>query len=243
MRSILLFCFLALIGSCTQSSHSELEDNAWYHELRGLSAEQFQEEYQALRNRIRERRTSWSPEGRKKNLVEKARSYLYTTMNDSLFQFWMDTPWDFNGTSQLPGEGSIACGYFVTTTLEHAGFQLDRVRLAQQAASSIINSLCVKDQIRIFSNGKRGKLKEYLKKRPDSIYILGLDSHVGFVQKKDTSVFMIHSSGFKPWKVVRESFDECAAIQYSQFFMIGDLLYSDNSIRKWIRGEKFELIE
>lgn len=46
--------------------------------------------------------------------------------------FWYGTPWDFNGTTEQPGTGAIACGYFVTTVLRDAGVQLERVRLAQQ---------------------------------------------------------------------------------------------------------------
>ena len=39
---------------------------------------------------------------------------------------WMGTPWDFYGTTQQPGRGKIACGYFVTTVLRDAGVRLRR---------------------------------------------------------------------------------------------------------------------
>ena len=48
--------------------------------------------------------------------------------------YWYGTKWDFNGTSRIPGQGSIAYGYFVTTILEDAGINLSRNRLAQCAS-------------------------------------------------------------------------------------------------------------
>ena len=44
-------------------------------------------------------------------------------LRDDLLPAWNGTAWAMNGTSQVPGRGSIACGYFVSTTLMHAGFR------------------------------------------------------------------------------------------------------------------------
>ena len=46
---------------------------------------------------------------------------FYYVMTDSVFPHWMGTKWDFNGVSNVPGKGMIACGYFVSTTLKHVG--------------------------------------------------------------------------------------------------------------------------
>ncbi len=238
----LLFVFLIL--SCSQREEIKLHEDSWYHSLHGMQKEYFRAEYTGLRKRMEKFRKPLVKKmngSEKKKWIDRSREYLYTTLSDSLFQFWYGTPWDFNGITEIPGEGNIACGYFVTTTLLHAGFELDRVRLAQQAASIIINSLCRKKDVFIFTNGRRDKLKEHLLRQKNSIFILGLDSHVGFLQKQDTSIFMIHSSGFYPWKVVRESFHEAQAITHSNYFMVGDLLANDDLLLKWIRNEKIEM--
>ena len=51
---------------------------------------------------------------------------------------WNGTPWSFSGTAAAPGRAPIACGYFVSTALEHAGLAVERRRLAQQAAEHIV---------------------------------------------------------------------------------------------------------
>jgi hypothetical protein len=61
---------------------------------------------------------------------------------------WYGTPWDFNGITQEPRQGQIACGYFVTTVLRDAGFTLNRIRLAQSPSSEIIKAVADKNSIR-----------------------------------------------------------------------------------------------
>jgi hypothetical protein len=243
MRVLFLF-LVVLVVSCRTENYSAIEEDSLYHDLQRLSKEEFRQSYKSLlqrmdvkRGKLLKRYNNPANSG----TLELTKTYLYQTLTDSLFQFWYDTPWDFNGVTEVPGEGNIACGYFVTTTLQQAGYTIDRVYLAQQAASVIINTLCNPSEVKIFTNGKRDGLKKYLLARPNSLYILGLDSHVGFVQKKDTMIYMIHSSGFSPWKVVCESYENCAAIQHSQFFMIGDLLNNQESVLKWLKKERIEV--
>lgn len=234
---------LFLLQACSEEEAGHPQHDAWYYSIRNYQQEQFQEEYRLLLTRIEKKRQHIKRKygsGDRKKVLNETRSYLYTVLSDSLFQFWYDTPWDFNGTSEQPGQGKIACGYFVTTTLKQAGFKIDRVWLAQQASSEIINTMCKREHIRIFSDGNKKGLKKYLNEQENSIFILGLDSHVGFLQKRDTVITMIHSSGFSPWKVVVEPFDACAAIYYSKFFMVGDLLRNDEALQKWISQSRFK---
>lgn len=241
---VFLVLFVLILASCRTENHGALESESLYHDLQKLSKEEFHQSYKSLLKRMDKKRIHLlkrynNPANT--GTLDLVKSYLYKTLTDSLFQFWYDTPWDFNGVTEIPGEGNIACGYFVTTTLQQAGYTIDRVYLAQQAASVIINTLCNPGDVKVFTNGKREGLKKYLLSRPNSLYILGLDSHVGFVQKKDSMIYMIHSSGFSPWKVVCESFDDCAAIQHSNFFMIGDLLNNHESLLKWLKKERIEV--
>ncbi|WMJ72126.1 hypothetical protein RCC89_02925 [Cytophagaceae bacterium ABcell3] len=36
---------------------------------------------------------------------------------NKLIPYWYGTKWDFEGHTDVPGKGEIACGYFVSTTL------------------------------------------------------------------------------------------------------------------------------
>src|SRR5439155_7363595 len=76
---------------------------------------------------------------------DRARRVLVAALVDDLVPAWAGTPWDYYGTSTKPRQGAIACGYFVTTVLEHLGLRLPRARLAQQASEVIVRSLVVGD--------------------------------------------------------------------------------------------------
>ena len=78
----------------------------------------------------------------KDSILQEAKKYFFRTLTDSIFHYWYETPWDFNGHTQEPKNGQIACGYFITTSVQDMGFRLQRIRLAQQPASEIIKALC-----------------------------------------------------------------------------------------------------
>lgn len=64
-------------------------------------------------------------------LLNEASTYLTEKLLNTIVPHWYGTKWDYNGHTNIPGEGLIACGYFVSTTMKHVGFNLNRFRLAQ----------------------------------------------------------------------------------------------------------------
>ncbi len=64
----------------------------------------------------------------KDSILKLTKNYLEETLVEDIFNYWYGTPWDFNGTTNIPNQGSIACGYFVTTTLKHLGFNIPRFK-------------------------------------------------------------------------------------------------------------------
>ena len=116
--------------------------------LQRFDLEEHLSSYDDYKNAIAAKQQTWqeyysvaSPKEQSK-IIEKSRNYLNQQIPEHIFDAWYGTKWNFHGTTQTPRQGSIACGYFVTTTLEHAGFKLPRVKMAQQAASVMIKSLC-----------------------------------------------------------------------------------------------------
>lgn len=206
-----------------------------------------QEEYTQLLSRNESKRKKWAKEfkntGNRKSLLKKAKDHFYHTLTDSVFMFWYGTEWDFNGITQKPREGNIACGYFVTTTLSQCGLKINRAKLAQQPAATIIKTVCHNGTIRTFSNGNLKGLKTHLLKSEDGLFVIGLDNHVGFIDKRDTSIYMIHSSGLRPFEVTIERWDEARALQKSQLHMIGSVSTNDNLFVKWLGGEKIKMAE
>ena len=53
------------------------------------------------------------------------------------------TLWNYEGHTNAPREGEVACGYLVSTTLRHMNIQINRYHLAQQAASNGAKSLAI----------------------------------------------------------------------------------------------------
>jgi hypothetical protein len=167
----------------------------------------------------------------------EARSLLERKL-PAMMRCWLGTPWDFNGTAKGPGEGKIACGYFVATVLKDAGFQLDRYQLAQQASGNILRSflpntsctLTVGENYQAFATG--------VERRGPGVYIIGLDSHVAFIVVSATGFRFIHSSGSRPWCVVDESRAEAGVLQRSKWRMLGNITADPIVLRHWLKAEK-----
>jgi hypothetical protein len=153
------------------------------------------------------------------------------------FPYWYGTRWNFNGTTRIPGEGSIACGYFVTTSLQDAGVKLNRLRLAQQASEEIVKSLTTEKNIQRFSNVSLKRFVQTIRETGEGIYIVGLDSHVGFLLCENNQVFFIHSSGFIPWCVVREKAEYSWSLSHSRYRIVGNLSKDKSFVQKWLSNK------
>lgn len=175
------------------------------------------------------------------SLLVEARSFLEKTITEDLFPCWMGTTWDFNGVSQKPGESAIACGYFVSTILRDAGYKVERAKLGQQASQVIIKTMTTDDQIKITSNSSMENMVQVFKNRGDGVYIVGLDSHTGFVTVKGDTMTFVHSNYYTPPRAVcAEPLQGRNPFADSKYRVIGKLA-GDESIKRWITGAKIEL--
>jgi hypothetical protein len=159
------------------------------------------------------------------------RNYLFKLVDEDIYNYWAGTPWDFYGTTRQPKTGSIACGYFVTNTLTDLGFKIDRVGLAEGVSSAMIKKLCVG----IESFHSLNKLNNYLAKWPvNSVFIIGLDFHTGYVVKTASGCYFFHSNYIKKQGVIKEKIDASQALSTNKFFMIGSLTANEDLLRKWV---------
>ena len=160
---------------------------------------------------------------------------FYFVMTDSVFPDWMGTKWDFNGISNVPSKGMIACGYFVSTTLKHVGFNLNRYRLAQQAASKVIDVLCGENKMK---SVLEADIIQKLKGRGNNrLYVVGLDYHVGFLALENDSVYFIHSDYFNG-KVVCEKASESISFSSTNAYVYGELTNNPLLFTRWKNGIK-----
>ena len=170
-------------------------------------------------------------------LIAEARALLTRSIYDDLFPAWYGTPWDFNGTSEVPRQGKIACGYFVSTVLRDAGWKVERVGLAQQASENIILSLTTDRHVRRFRRVPIADFVNAVKRWGTGIYIVGLDIHVGFIVNTGDEVYFIHSSYVDPYTVVKEKAIESRILVTSNYRVLGNVLADDRLIGNWFTGK------
>lgn len=136
---------------------------------------------------------------------------------------WMGTAWTFSGTSQTPGQGSIACGYFVTTTLEQAGVELERVRLAQAASETMILGTTESESVRRYRDAPLDAFLEGVRSQGEGYYIVGLDNHTGFLKVESTGeVAFVHSGPGRG--VVSENPADSPELARSRYRVTGKLV-------------------
>jgi hypothetical protein len=240
-----LFVLCALL-SC--SATKEGPAKTFQKKLDKMSSTEVNAEYISICTRLDASRKSLAAELKaastkdaKTKIYDRARQLLITTLSDSMFVCWYGTEWDFNGITTQPRSGEIACGYFVTTLVEDAGFKIGRVELAQCASQTMINTLCPTVDRKVITGGKVDKVKEHLLAKDDGIFIIGLDSHTGFVVKKGTELRVVHSNyTMASDGVMSESFDNSSVIQNNGYFVVGDFMNSDSTMIKWLTGVNYK---
>ncbi len=171
----------------------------------------------------------------KSALIEEARTYLLDVISTDVFPQWYGTKWDFNGTTRTPGNGKIACGYFVTNVLTDVGFNIPRVKWAQSASEVFIKKLAP-NHIKRFSSRPMSEVESYLKISGDGLYLVGLDSHVGFILVRRGRPTFVHSNYYQADKgVMSEEITGKNPLNDSSYRVIGKL-FSDEMIVNWITG-------
>ncbi len=197
--------------------------------------EQHNENYKRLKSKIVEirqglrDRTDLSAED-KSRLAEQ---YMSKLMIDSIFSYWEGTKWDFNGISETPRSGEVACGYFVSTTLRDLGVKLNRYKIAQKGATDIIKSLC--DGNSIVRSASFEKLEKQMSEKEDyELLIVGLDFHVGFLFRKEGKSYFAHSNYINSEGVVVEVMEESVALRNSNAYVLGSFSKNKQMNKQWL---------
>lgn len=170
--------------------------------------------------------------------VEHDARVLLESVLPRMMRCWLGTPWDFNGTAARPGEGKIACGYYVATVLMDAGFNVNRYQLAQQSSQGIMRSFLEKDSCSLSIGMPYGDFVNQMSRAEPGIYLVGLDTHVAFLVVGGDGFRFIHSSGARPWCVVDECGDDADVLRRSKWRMTGNLTADRQVLRRWLMSEK-----
>lgn len=173
-------------------------------------------------------------EAERARIMAQARDLLIRSIYTEIFPAWYGTGWDFNGTTEVPQQGKIACGYFVSTVLRDAGWKVQRARLAQQASESIILSLTTEPYVKRFRRTPIGDFVKSVKEWGPGIYVVGLDIHTGFIVNNGAEVYFVHSSYVDPFMVVKETAQDSKILQTSVYRVLGKITADDKLIESWL---------
>jgi len=219
----LLFCFITFLSSCSfcwAESYSDCLNSV----KKEISC--FKSEYESFSN--------------KDSVLLALGKYIEYQLVVNAFSYWEGTPWDFNGYTNVPKEGTIACGYFVSTTLRHVGFNLNRYKMAQQASMLEVKTL---DSDYRYIDSGYGDFCSYAQDSLENgLYILGLSFHVGYLHKTDSTLNFIHSNYIEDKGVSKEKALGNEALIYSDVFALGRITNNKELLRKYIENQQIEVV-
>lgn len=174
-------------------------------------------------------KTGWS------RLSKKEKEKIFTTtVTKTVIPAWIGTAWSFNGTTENPQQGSIACGYFVTTILRDAGLKLARIKLAQCASEEMIISLVQPGYIYRFSNVAMDDFMRFIQQQGYGLYIVGLDNHTGFIYNDGEETCFIHSTFAGTRNVQKEKAASSRVLHSSRYKVLGKVSADERILERWI---------
>ncbi|CAL2103589.1 putative lipoprotein [Tenacibaculum sp. 190130A14a] len=179
----------------------------------------------------------------KKSVNTKETSVLFEkSLLKRIIPFWEGTKWSFEGHTAQPRKGEIACGYFVSTTLQHIGVNINRYKLAQQSPEHEAKILALDTSVINVAESSKEKNIELIRKRlPQGIHFIGFDqSHVGFILKREGQLYLIHSN-YLDGKVGIENIENSAVFSSYLKFHLVELSTNESLLVKWLKGEEIKI--
>lgn len=253
-------CILILILNFGCSGQSNKSDNSSQEEveiplnqdlssidnriqnLKQLSKVEGSATYEATKQKIEIQRNKLESDNLRIDSIGKMfeESLLY-----KVIPFWEGTEWSFEGHTSKPKLGKIACGYFVSTTLQDIGLNLNRYKLAQQSPINEAKSLSINTEVKEISEESTAKnistIKDYLE---EGIHFIGFDeSHVGYIIKKNDELYLIHSNYVNSVGVEIEHIEKSEVFSsYSKFYIV-QLSTNENLLNYWKTNKKIEVVK
>ncbi len=205
------------------------------------------EAYQLTLSDVQKQRKEFAKQYKKAKTEEEANDvlllagrYLEEVIANDIVYYWYGTGFDKEGMSSSPGNGRIACSYFVVTMLTEAGLNIDRVKLAQQSALNIVKTLSTPELVTHCS--APDEVETLLLQKGTGLYFIGFSYHVGFLYYDGKEMHLIHASPLPPGTVSRISMKGARSFEYSNFYDIGKLTENKSLIINWLTGGKVQIL-
>ena len=189
---------------------------------------------------LKENDTLWHQQ-----IIDSASKYITNTLINRIIPHWYGMFWDFSGYSAIPQHGSVGCSYFVSNTLLHMGFNVNRYKLAQQGPENEAKSIDInykhyvsKDELPL-GEANNKLINEILQNNKDGLYFVGISNHVGYLLVHKKELFFIHSN-YGELSVMLEyakTSEEFADYQY----FVAQITYNNDLIKKWLLNEEIKV--
>jgi len=209
------FIFLTLFVSCDEYSRDK-------NPIRAVASNE-QEKKETFNYTMRKSACNKLYENLKNTPDSQRKKQFINFIADSLIPCWYGTKWNFYGTTEIPQQGAIACGYFVTTVIRDAGIPIRRIKLAQCASEEIIKSVCLNQSIKRYRNTEFETFISDVNKAGFGLYVIGLDNHTGFIFNDGKKAWFIHASYITPACVMKEEVGGSIILKNSKYKVIGRL--------------------
>ncbi len=217
-----LYCSntFAIESSPSESVHLTMCDGE-YNQLTSCIASQ--------RTKFKTAYESSSTSEDKEKVVELASNFVIDSLIQKVLPAWYGTSYKYGSNSQKPREGHIDCGHFVTTTLHDVGFNLPNPNALAQYASLHIMQTMMKPK----SSGLRLRniaqsylnlgrtyhqpewtaqtLDADIRKWGRGVYIIGLDSHIGYIVNDGNNTAFVHAS-YYPSNILNRRFESIGVV-------------------------------
>lgn len=180
---------------------------------------------------------SYKNSANKSESLNRIRDKFTTHLVSDIIPQWYGTKWSFDGYTDTPKSGSIACGYFVSTTLRDVGLNINRYKLAQKAPYHEAEVIACGTTIETLQNKSKEDLKAYfIKNKKDGIYFIGLDFHVGFILKDGQNIYFIHSNYLNNSGPIKEKLEDSKVIKSSVYHLC-NITHNDILLKKWLNND------
>jgi hypothetical protein len=171
-----------------------------------------------------------------KILLDKTCEYWVNNLSKDMYNYWQGTAWDFNGTTTIPKNGTIACGYFVNTILQDMGCKINRIKLSICPSSVMMKSLVPGQSLINLSALSYTDFCEKVFFMGKGVYIIGLDFHTGFIVHDGTKAWFIHSNYIGRKGVTKEPILHAQALQASKTRWMVSLTGDKRFIKNWLQS-------
>jgi hypothetical protein len=117
------------------------------------------------------------------------------------------------------------------------GVPINRIKMAQCASEEMIKSLTLKKNRYYLSSISLTEFEKKLKSMGNGLYVIGLDNHTGFIFVSSEGNYFIHSTGWFPFKVVKDKVSESSVLSKSKYRVLGKISDDETFLKNWVENE------